>query len=170
PAAGPRLARLHGRRCRLLVVRVRLPGLRPAPLRMHRIPRFPRRAGHRLAGRRDYYRRQPLGRSSLRRDRPADPIPMSTASAPLSPSASPSRAASLTLAWRFAAFHVGGFPVLPTLILLVLAFTAVFANVIAPSDPEIRTLGERFRPPARQTARREKYLLGTDHLARDVHS
>ncbi|OLD97854.1 MAG: hypothetical protein AUG80_09820 [Candidatus Rokubacteria bacterium 13_1_20CM_4_68_9] len=95
---------------------------------------------------------------------------MSTASAPLSPSASPSRAASLTLAWRFAAFHVGGFPVLPTLILLVLAFTAVFANVIAPSDPEIGTLGERFRPPAWQTGGSERYLLGTDHLGRDVLS
>ena len=95
---------------------------------------------------------------------------MSTASAPLSPSTSPSRAASLTLAWRFAAFHVGGFPVLPTLILLVLAFTAVFANVIAPSDPEIGTLGERFRPPAWQVGGSEKYLLGTDHLGRDVLS
>src|SRR5207244_3766482 len=69
-----------------------------------------------------------------------------------------------------AAFHVGGFPVLPTLILLVLAFTAVFANVIAPSDPEIGTLGERFRPPAWQVGGSEKYLLGTDHLGRDVLS
>src|SRR5207245_6381111 len=120
------------------------PGHRPSPLRRHRSPRLPRRAGHRLAGWRDDYRRQPLGRSSLRRDRPADPIPMSTASTPLSSSASPSRAASLTLAWRFAAFHVGGFPVLPTLILLVLAFTAVFATVIAPSDPELASLRERF--------------------------
>src|SRR5207247_11226950 len=92
----------------------------------------------------------------------------STASAPLSPSASPSRAASLTLAWRFAAFHVGGFPVLPTLILLVLAFTAVFANVIAPSDPEIGTLGARCRPPAWQAGASEKYLLGTGHLGRYV--
>ncbi|OLB93766.1 MAG: peptide ABC transporter permease [Candidatus Rokubacteria bacterium 13_1_40CM_68_15] len=88
----------------------------------------------------------------------------------MSPSASPSRAASLTLAWRFAAFHAEGFPVLPTLILLVLVLTAVFANVIAPSDPEIGTLGERFRPPAWQVGGSEKYLLGTDHLGRDVLS
>src|SRR5207247_764146 len=102
--------RHHGQRGRRRGDRIRLAGHRPAPLRRHRIPRFPRRAGHRLAGRRDDHRGQPLGRSSLRRDRPADPIPVSTASAPLSPSASPSRAASLTLAWRFAAFHVGGLP------------------------------------------------------------
>jgi peptide/nickel transport system permease protein len=95
---------------------------------------------------------------------------MSGASAPMSPSASPSRAASLTLAWRFAAFRVGNFPVLPTLILLVLALTAVFANVIAPSDPEIGTLGDRFRPPAWQVSGSEKHLLGTDHLGRDVLS
>jgi len=91
-------------------------------------------------------------------------------STPMSPSASPSRPASLTLAWRFAAFHAAGFPVLPTLILLILALTAVFADVIAPSDPEIGTLGERFRPPAWQVGGSEKYLLGTDHLGRDVLS
>jgi len=95
---------------------------------------------------------------------------MSGASAPMSPSASGGRAASLTLAWRFAAFRVGRFPVLPTLILLVLALTAVFADVIAPSDPEIGTLGERFRPPAWQAGGSEKHLLGTDHLGRDVLS
>jgi len=95
---------------------------------------------------------------------------MSGASAPMSPSASGSRAASLTLAWRFAAFRVGNFPVVPTLILLILALTAVFADVIAPADPEIGTLGERFRPPAWQAGGSEKHLLGTDHLGRDVLS
>jgi len=88
----------------------------------------------------------------------------------MSTSASPSRAAGLTLAWRFAAFRVGDFPVLPTLILVVLAFTAVFANVIAPGDPEIGVLGDRFRPPAWQAGGSERHLLGTDHLGRDVLS
>ena len=98
----------------------------------------------------------------------------------MSTSASPSRAAGLTLAWRFAAFRVGDFPVLPTLILVVLAFTAVFANVIAPGDPEIGVLGDRFRPPAWQAGGSERYLLGLGdqhhisgvnerrHLAADV--
>jgi len=88
----------------------------------------------------------------------------------MSTSASPSRAAGPTLAWRFAAFRVGDFPVLPTLILVVLAFTAVFANVIAPGDPEIGVLGDRFRPPAWQAGGSERHLLGTDHLGRDVLS
>src|SRR5262249_60657157 len=91
---------------------------------------------------------------------------MSGASAPMSPSAGGSRAASLTLAWRFAAFRVGNFPVVPTLILLVLALTAVFADVIAPADPEIGTLGERFRPPAWQAGGSGKHPLGTDHPGR----
>jgi len=88
----------------------------------------------------------------------------------MSQSASPSRAAGLTLAWRFAAFRVGNLPVLPTLILVALAFIAVFADAIAPADPEIGVLGERFRPPAWQAGGSEKYLLGTDHLGRDVLS
>ncbi len=88
----------------------------------------------------------------------------------MSQTASPSRAAGLTLAWRFAAFRVGNFPVFPTLILVALAFLAVFADVIAPGDPEIGVLGERFRPPAWQTGGSERHLLGTDHLGRDVLS
>ncbi len=88
----------------------------------------------------------------------------------MSQTASPSRAAGLTLAWRFAAFRVGDFPVFPTLILVALAFLAVFADVIAPGDPEIGVLGERFRPPAWQTGGSERHLLGTDHLGRDVLS
>src|SRR2546425_649611 len=78
-----------------------------------------------------------------------------------------SRAAGLTLAWRFAAFRSEGFPFIPTTILLVLVFVAVFADVIAPWDPEIGTLGDRFRPPAWQVGGGEKDLLGTDHPGRD---
>src|SRR3989442_8173447 len=79
-----------------------------------------------------------------------------------------SRAAGLTLAWRFAAFRSEGFPFIPTTILLVLVFVAVFADVIAPWDPEIGTLGDRFRPPAWQGGGSEKDLLGTHHPGRDV--
>ena len=81
-----------------------------------------------------------------------------------------SRSASLTLSWRFAALRVGGFPLIPMAILAVLVLLAIFANVLAPHDPEIGTLGDRFRPPAWLTGGSDKHLLGTDHLGRDVLS
>src|SRR5262244_3924361 len=81
-----------------------------------------------------------------------------------------SRAASLTVAWRFAALRVEGFPWIPALILSTIAFVAIFANVLAPYNPEIGTLGDRFRPPFWQAGGSEAHLLGTDHLGRDVLS
>src|SRR5207248_9586769 len=84
------------------------------------------------------------------------------------PAAGSSRAAALTLAWRFASFRSEGFPVLPVLILGVLVLVAVFANVLAPHDPEVGALGDRFRPPAWQEGGTRDHLLGPDHLGRDV--
>ncbi len=81
-----------------------------------------------------------------------------------------SRSAALTLAWRFAALRVEGFPVIPTVIITLLVLLAIFADVLAPYNPEVGTLGERFRPPAWQAGGSEKYLLGTDHLGRDILS
>ena len=84
-----------------------------------------------------------------------------------------SRSAALTVAWRaasFASFRTEGFPLIPMAILGVLIFAAVFANVLAPHDPEVGSLGERFRPPAWQQGGSEKFLLGSDHLGRDVLS
>ena len=81
-----------------------------------------------------------------------------------------SPAATLTVAGRLAAFRTDGFPVIPMSILGVLLFAAVFANALAPHDPEVGSLGERFRPPAWQQGGSEKFLLGTDHLGRDVLS
>jgi len=81
-----------------------------------------------------------------------------------------SRAASLTLRWRFAALRVGSFPVIPVAILAALLLLAIFANVLAPHDPEVGTLGDRFKPPAWVAGGADKYLLGTDHLGRDVLS
>jgi len=63
-----------------------------------------------------------------------------------------------------------GFPFLPTLILAGIAFVAVFANLLAPYDPEIGSLAARFRPPAWQAGGSVEFLLGTDHLGRDVLS
>jgi peptide/nickel transport system permease protein len=84
-----------------------------------------------------------------------------------------SRSATLTVAWRFASFasfRTEGFPVFAVLILSVLLFVALFANALAPHDPEVGTLGERFRPPIWQPGGSEKFLLGSDHLGRDVLS
>ncbi len=84
--------------------------------------------------------------------------------------ASVSRAAGLTVAWRLAAFRLWGAPLIPTAIIGILVLVAIFANVLAPYNPEIGTLGERFHPPAWQAGGSEKYLLGTDHLGRDILS
>jgi peptide/nickel transport system permease protein len=81
-----------------------------------------------------------------------------------------SRSAALTVAWRFAAFRTEGFPVIACSILGGLLFVAIFANVLAPHDPEVGALGERFRPPVWQQGGSEKFILGSDHLGRDVLS
>src|SRR6266850_189580 len=81
-----------------------------------------------------------------------------------------SQAAPLTVAWRFAALHIEGFPWIPSAILGTIALVAIFANVLAPYNPEIGVLGDRFRPPAWQYGGSEAHLLGTDHVGRDVLS
>jgi peptide/nickel transport system permease protein len=82
------------------------------------------------------------------------------------------RSASATLSriWRNAAFRSEGFPLIPIAILLTVTLTAIFANVLAPHNPEVGVLGDRFRPPAWQTGGSADHLLGTDHLGRDVLS
>jgi peptide/nickel transport system permease protein len=47
---------------------------------------------------------------------------------------------------------------------------AIFADFITPYNPEIGTLGARFKPPFWQAGGSEAHLLGTDHLGRDVLS
>ena len=63
-----------------------------------------------------------------------------------------------------------GFPLGPVAILAAIALVAIFANVLAPYDPEIGTLTARFRPPAWQVGGNSEHLLGTDHVGRDVLS
>jgi len=77
----------------------------------------------------------------------------------------PSRAPS-----RLGSLRLGEFPLIPVLILGVVAFVAIFANVLAPHNPEIGSLTARFKPPFWQTGGSAKYLLGTDQLGRDVLS
>lgn len=64
----------------------------------------------------------------------------------------------------------GEFPVIPTAILLAIALVAIFANQLAPHNPEIGSLTARFKPPFWQTGGSMKYVLGTDQLGRDVLS
>ena len=63
-----------------------------------------------------------------------------------------------------------GFPTIPVLILLSIALVAVFADVLAPYDPQIGSLALRYRPPAWQEGGSMAHLLGTDHVGRDVLS
>ena len=56
------------------------------------------------------------------------------------------------------------------IIISVIALVAIFADVIAPYNPEIGVLGDRFRPPAWQAGGSQAHLLGTDHVGRDVLS
>jgi len=60
--------------------------------------------------------------------------------------------------------------VIPTTILVIIALVALFADQLAPHDPEIGSLTARFKPPFWQTGGTTKYLLGTDQLGRDVLS
>jgi peptide/nickel transport system permease protein len=63
-----------------------------------------------------------------------------------------------------------GFPLIPILILVFIALVAIFADVLAPYDPTVGSLARRFRPPAWQEGGSMAYLLGTDHVGRDVLS
>jgi peptide/nickel transport system permease protein len=65
-------------------------------------------------------------------------------------------------------FRASGFPYVAIAILFVLAFVAIFANVLTPYDPEVGSLGDRFKPPFLQAGGTTSHLLGTDHLGRDV--
>jgi peptide/nickel transport system permease protein len=81
-----------------------------------------------------------------------------------------SRAAVLTFPGRLASMRREGWPMVPITILVVIALVAIFADVIAPHDPQVGLLGERFRPPAWQQGGSTAHLLGTDHVGRDVLS
>jgi peptide/nickel transport system permease protein len=64
--------------------------------------------------------------------------------------------------------RLSGFPLIPTVILVGIAFVAVFANQLAPHNPEVGSLAARFKPPFWETGGSMKYLLGTDQLGRDA--
>jgi peptide/nickel transport system permease protein len=67
-------------------------------------------------------------------------------------------------------WRLKGFPLIPVLILLLIAIVAILADVLAPHDPQVGSLARRFRPPAWQEGGSMVNLLGTDHVGRDVLS
>ncbi len=71
---------------------------------------------------------------------------------------------------RFRLTRRRDFPLIPILILGGIAFVALFANYLAPYNPEVGSLAARFKPPAWQTGGSMAHLLGTDHVGRDVLS
>ena len=71
---------------------------------------------------------------------------------------------------RFSALRLRNFPVIPAVILGCIAFMAIFANVLAPHNPEVGLLTARFRPPAWQAGGSMEHVFGTDQLGRDVLS
>jgi peptide/nickel transport system permease protein len=71
---------------------------------------------------------------------------------------------------RPAAIRLGDLPMIPVIILATIAFMAIFADVLAPHNPEIGSLTARFRPPFWQAGGNMDHLLGTDQLGRDVLS
>src|ERR1043166_818161 len=71
---------------------------------------------------------------------------------------------------RFALVRMDGFPLVAVIIIVGIAFVALFANFLAPYDPEVGRLVMRFKPPFWQTGGSFAHLLGTDHLGRDVLS
>jgi peptide/nickel transport system permease protein len=80
------------------------------------------------------------------------------------------RVATATMPWRIPSLRIEGFPWIPVIIISVIALVAIFADAIAPYNPEIGVLGDRFRPPAWQAGGGQAHLLGTDHVGRDVLS
>ena len=77
--------------------------------------------------------------------------------------------AMLSLSRRVAA-KLRGAPLISLGILSLLVFTAVFADFLAPHNPEVGNLRLRYRPPAWEARGSTEFLLGTDHMGRDVLS
>jgi peptide/nickel transport system permease protein len=68
------------------------------------------------------------------------------------------------------AIRLGDVPLIPIFILVSIALIAVFANQLAPHNPEVGSLTARFKPPFWLKGGSTEYLLGTDQLGRDVLS
>ncbi len=70
--------------------------------------------------------------------------------------------------WRLAKIQPAG--AVSSLILLVVLFIGVFAELVAPRDPTFQILADALLPPQSIGSDGTFYLLGTDALGRDVWS
>jgi len=61
-------------------------------------------------------------------------------------------------------------PLIPSFIILLVVFTGIFANLIAPHSPRVGILSERLTPPAWSSEGSANHLLGTDQQGRDILS
>jgi peptide/nickel transport system permease protein len=71
---------------------------------------------------------------------------------------------------RRASRRLSSYPIVPLAIIGLMVVIALAADVLAPHNPEVGSLGMRFRPPVWQAGGSAAHLLGTDHLGRDVLS
>jgi peptide/nickel transport system permease protein len=72
--------------------------------------------------------------------------------------------------WKKIASVLQRVPIFPLFILAALVLTAASADFIAPHNPEVGNLRYRYRPPVWQDRGSWEYILGTDHMGRDVLS
>ena len=72
--------------------------------------------------------------------------------------------------WKKLAAQLRAAPLIPLGLLLALVLTAALADFLAPHDPTIGNLRHRYRPPMWQEKGSAEYILGTDHMGRDVLS
>jgi peptide/nickel transport system permease protein len=72
--------------------------------------------------------------------------------------------------WKKFAAQLRTAPLIPLAILAALVLTAIFADLLAPHDPTIGNLRYRYRPPVWQERGSMEFILGTDHMGRDVLS
>ena len=61
-------------------------------------------------------------------------------------------------------------PVISVVILIVAAFAAITATTLAPHNPRVGDLDAKFTPPFWSEGGSSEYVLGTDHLGRDILS
>jgi peptide/nickel transport system permease protein len=61
-------------------------------------------------------------------------------------------------------------PTISIVILIVAAFAAITATTLAPHNPRVGDLDAKFTPPIWSEGGSGQYVLGTDHLGRDIFS
>jgi peptide/nickel transport system permease protein len=72
--------------------------------------------------------------------------------------------------WKKFVGQLRAAPLIPLGILATLLLTAALADFLAPHDPTIGNLRMRYRPPMWLEKGSAEFILGTDHMGRDVLS